>query len=89
MKLQKCLQLKRESIEGLYTLLPPTNHVHIRPSHFFFLPDEGDIGAFVAVLMFGDSITNSGSDLVILVNILIIKANCSTTLFKDLDFKYV
>lgn len=29
------------------------------------------------------------SDLGILVNILIIKANCSVTLFKDLDFKYI
>lgn len=39
--------------------------------------------------MFGDSIMNCVSDLVILVNILIFKANCSTTLFKDLDFNYI
>lgn len=41
------------------------------------------MGAFIGVLMFGDSIMNNVRDVVILVIILIMKANCSTTLFKD------
>ena len=43
----------------------------------------------MGVLIFGDSVMNSVSCPVILVNTLIIKVNCSITPFKDLDFKYL